>query len=218
MSEGAEDDTLPPDDDTPGHTLARFRQILRQRRDESAVRLLEVSDRLYTAQVRASKSAVPEERILALVQALTNSTEAHLLTLQEGYGYIDRLTSALQPAEAWTDSTRRLESVATDWDARLSAAREVWMRAAEEIPRQVAEASASVLRSVLVERRAATTGLLLLAAVVAVLCSLCTLLCWRTHALIEKATAAPSFSSTEDADDAGKPRLNEGVAASRLKP
>src|SRR5262245_34974998 len=176
MSEGAEDETLPPDDDTPGHTLARFRQILRQRRDESAVRLLEVSDRLYTAQVRASKATLPEERILALVQALTNSTEAHLLTLQEGYAYIDRLTSALQPAEAWTDSTRRLESVATDWDVRLSAAREVWMRAAEEIPRQVAEASASVLRSVLMEKRAATKGLLLLAAVVAVLCSLSTLL------------------------------------------
>jgi hypothetical protein len=57
---------------------------------------LEVSDRLYTAQVRANKAAVPEERILALVQALTTSTEAHLLTLQEGYAYIDRLTSALR--------------------------------------------------------------------------------------------------------------------------
>jgi hypothetical protein len=194
MKEDADDRTLPPDDDSPGHTLARFRQLLRRRRDDAAVKLLEVSDRLYTAQVRANKATLPEEKVLALVQSLTYSAEAHLLTLEEGYRYVDRLTAALQAAETWTDSTRRLESVATDWDARLTAAREVWARAGEEIPLQVAEASGQVLRSVLEENRAALRWLLGLAAILAILSSVASFLSWRTHALV---TAQAAVSTSE---------------------
>jgi hypothetical protein len=195
MKEDADDRTLPPDDDSPGHTLARFRQLLRRRRDEAAVKLLEVSDRLYTAQVRANKATLPEERVLALVQALTYSAEAHLLTLEEGYRYVDRLTAAVQPMEAWTDSTRRLESVANDWDARLTAAREVWMRAAEEIPRQVAESSAHVLRSVLEENRAALRWLLGLVAILAILSSVGGFWSWRIQAILAAQRAAPTHEA-----------------------
>lgn len=205
MKEDGGNRTLPPDDDSPGHTLARFRQLLRRRRDDAAVKLLEVSDRLYTAQVRANKATLPEEKVLALVQALTYSAEAHLLTLEEGYRYVDRLTAALQPAEAWTDSTRRLESVATDWEARLSAAREVWARAGEEIPRQVAEASGQVLRSVLAENRAALRWLLAVAALLTLttLLSVTAFWPWRTHVLLPEATAHP-FTDTRAGGSGGR--------------
>ena len=107
-----------------------------------------------------------------------------------------RLVHSNAPARA--ESTRRLESVATDWEGRLSAARDVWARAGEEVPLRVAEASAQVLRTVLEENRAALRWLLGLAAVLAILSSVACVLSWWTHALLEERTAAATFEATRE--------------------
>lgn len=129
--------------------------------------------------------------VAGLAQMLADSTEAHLLALDEGHKRIERLSAALQPAEEWAESRRRFESVADDWDARLIAAREGWMRAANEVPRQVAQATGQVLRAALEENRAALRWLLAVAALLSMLLSVTAFWSWRVHALLTAVAARP---------------------------
>jgi hypothetical protein len=153
MDDVSEGRLIPTESDRSAGRTERWRRFLLRRRQDGAASPFDVSDRIDGSNAPASKGAISDEDVAALAQMLADSTETHLLALDEGHKRIERLSAALQPAEEWAESRRRLESVADDWDARLTAAREGWTRAADEVPRQVAQATAQVLRSVLEENR-----------------------------------------------------------------
>ena len=132
---------LPADDDTLGHDLARLRQSLRARSDDRGRQLLGTADRVYTAQVRATKATLPEAQVLGLVQALTYSSEMHILTVQDCHDYLERLTAALEPAARLAATAERLETTLAAWQGHLTRVDEALARATGEIPGRIDHAT-----------------------------------------------------------------------------
>ena len=136
---------LPADDDTLNHDLARLRQSLRARSDDRGRQLLGTADRVYTAQVRATKATLPEAQVLGLVQALTYSSEMHILTVQDCHDYLERLTVALEPAARLARTTERLENTLAAWQSNVTRVDETLARVGE-IPDRITHATTQAIR------------------------------------------------------------------------
>ena len=191
MDDQVQDDPLPPDDGSAEHDLLRLQRALRGRVDESARRIMDASDRLHVAQVRAMKARIPEEQVLTLMQALRHACEMHVLTMDGVARQLERLVEAGSAAAELRAAAGRQEQSLRHWEERLAKTEGVWLRAAEEAPRQLAESTRQVLRTATQQtsrslRWAALVGIVLILA-----SGLSAYWSWRTGTRVEQLMVRP---------------------------
>lgn len=206
MDDLKQDDPLPPDDGSAEHDVLRVQRALRGRTEESARLIMDASDRLHVAQVRAMKAKIPEEQVLTLMQALRHACEMHVLTMDSVGRQLDRLVELGSAAAELRAAAGRQEKSLQEWEERLGRTEAVWLRSAEEAPRKLAAATEQVLwtmtrRTSWFLRWAITVGIAL-----AVVSGLSAYWSWRTRSYLEQLLPRLAPSEVQDGADHGKRR------------
>lgn len=197
-------DRLPLDDQDPLERVVRMRRGLRERRDENAQRVLDVTDRMYGAQVRAAKATLPEEQLLALVQALAHATEGFVLTVNDAYALLDRIDSELRPLrehmprlQAAAEQIEKLDVLARDG---LMSADKDWNGVAEAVARRAAASAERLVADVGLESRRLAKVALWIGGLLVLVTSLSGYLAWRTYAALDP-LRLPGLSATVKVPD-----------------
>lgn len=191
-------DRLPLDDQDPLHRVVRMRRGLRERRDENAQRVLDVTDRFYGAQVRAANAATPQEQLLALVQALAHATEGFVLTVSDAYRVVDRIASELRSI---CEHTARLQTAADQLEKlgllareRLTAADKDWSGVADAVATRASDSITRSIAGVGVKQRRVARLALWIGGFVVLMTSLPGYFAWRTYAALDS-LHLPALSS-----------------------
>lgn len=167
-------------------SLARSRQLLRRARQG----LPTATELSLEGQTANEGPGDEEESLFGLVEQAADDIKRQLQVLEHACERLERVVKVLGEVGDLGSAAQRLEQMASQWDGRLGTTQDVWSRSAREVPRQVAEATAVVIRSVLAESRAWTTWTAMVGTVVLVVTLCGAFWSWRAYASTRAAMTA----------------------------